>query len=100
MEEKFTKHPILPNSIHERAQSLAIANIIASGIQPLQNLKVMKYAAEDGQKLNLEWARHWIQQGFESLEAIVRSTSGKYCVGDQVSLADITLVPQVTKARQ
>lgn len=32
------------------------------------------------------------------LEAIVKTTKGKYCVGDSVSIADIFLFPQVEGA--
>lgn len=74
--------------------------MIASGIQPLQNLKVLKYTAKEGESLNFNWAHRWVKQGFDSLESIVSSSAGDYCVGNQITLADIVLVPQVTKARQ
>ena len=51
-------------------------------------------------KLNLEWAQHFITQGFSSLEKIVSSTSGKYCVGNEISLADLALVPQVANCKK
>ena len=37
---------------------------------------------------------------FSALEAALKETSGKYCVGDQVSLADCCLVPQIYNARR
>jgi hypothetical protein len=35
--------------------------VIASGIQPLQNLIVLIYVGEEKKK---EWAQHWINRGF------------------------------------
>ncbi|KAL5283944.1 GSTZ1.2 family protein [Megaselia abdita] len=100
LDEAFPQKPFLPTNIYQRAQSRAIADVIASGIQPLQNMKVLKYTAKEGESLNLNFARHWIKEGFESLEEIVSSSSGKFCVGNEVTIADIVLIPQVTKARQ
>ena len=44
------------------------------------------------------WYRHWIADGFEALEAMLRP--GPYSFGDAVTLADICLVPQVYNARR
>ncbi len=46
------------------------------------------------------WARHFIAHGLRALEPLLRTTSGRYCVGDQVSLADCFLVPQLYHARR
>lgn len=43
----------------------------------------------------MEWGRYWIERGFQGLEKMVAKTAGKYCVGDEVTLADMCLVPQV-----
>jgi len=39
-----------------------------------------------------------IVKGFTALEQILARCSGQYCVGDQVTLADCFLVPQVYNA--
>jgi glutathione S-transferase len=43
----------------------------------------------------IEWARSWIAAGLAAVEAVVAGTAGKCCFGDEVTLADICLVPQV-----
>ena len=48
----------------------------------------------------LAWAAHWIARGFEALESLAIQRSGRYCSGDQVSFADVCLVPQVYNARR
>eukprot|EP01098_Paradermamoeba_levis_P004878 TRINITY_DN2078_c0_g1_i5.p1 TRINITY_DN2078_c0_g1~~TRINITY_DN2078_c0_g1_i5.p1 ORF type:complete len:236 (+),score=61.95 TRINITY_DN2078_c0_g1_i5:52-708(+) len=89
--------PILPKDPIQRAQSRSIANLICANIQPIQNLKVLNYV---GPEKKMEWAKHWITQGFIALEKTLKQTAGKYCVGDLVSLADLCLVPQLYNARR
>jgi len=64
---------------------------IASGIQPIQNLTVLQKIGDT----KTEWACHFITIGFEALEKMLEKTSGKYCVGDDITMADACLVPQV-----
>ncbi|XP_045918562.1 maleylacetoacetate isomerase isoform X1 [Micropterus dolomieu] len=85
---------LLPADPKKRAQVRMISDLIASGIQPLQNLYVIqKIGAE-----KVQWAQHFIDRGFQALEPILKQTAGKYCVGDEISMADICLVPQVYNA--
>ncbi|XP_068436370.1 maleylacetoacetate isomerase isoform X1 [Clinocottus analis] len=87
---------LLPADPQKRAQVRMISDVIASGIQPLQNLYVLqKIGAEKAQ-----WAQHFIDRGFQALEPILKLTAGKYCVGDEISMADICLVPQVYNAER
>ncbi|KAK7904703.1 hypothetical protein WMY93_017310 [Mugilogobius chulae] len=88
--------PLLPSDPKKRAQVRMISDLIASGIQPLQNLSVIqKIGAE-----KVQWAQHFISRGFQALEPILRETAGKYCVGNEISMADICLVPQVYNAER
>lgn len=87
---------LLPIDPQKRAQVRMISDLIASGIQPLQNLYVIqKIGAE-----KVQWAQHFINRGFQALEPILKETAGEYCVGDEVSMADICLVPQVYNAER
>ncbi|XP_043999262.1 maleylacetoacetate isomerase isoform X1 [Gambusia affinis] len=87
---------LLPADPKARAQVRMISDLIASGIQPLQNLSVLqKIGAE-----KLLWAQHFINRGFQALEPILKQTAGKYCVGDEISMADICLTPQVYNAER
>uniref|UniRef100_A0A4W5K6V5 Maleylacetoacetate isomerase n=1 Tax=Hucho hucho TaxID=62062 RepID=A0A4W5K6V5_9TELE len=87
---------LLPADPKKRAQVRMISDLIASGIQPMQNLYVLqKIGAE-----KLQWGQHFIQRGFEALEPILKETASKYCVGDEISMADICLVPQVYNAER
>ncbi|CAL8290914.1 maleylacetoacetate isomerase isoform X1 [Gadus morhua] len=87
---------LLPACPKKRAQVRMICDIIASGIQPLQNLYVIQKIGAD----KAQWAQHFIQRGFQALEPILKGTAGTYCVGDEISMADICLVPQVYNAER
>ncbi|KAG1935866.1 maleylacetoacetate isomerase [Pimephales promelas] len=96
IEETRPQPRLLPADPKQRAHVRIICDIIASGIQPLQNLYVIqKIGAE-----KVPWAQHFINRGFEALEPILKQTAGKYCVGDEISMADICLVPQVYNAER
>ncbi|NXJ42051.1 MAAI isomerase, partial [Ciconia maguari] len=87
---------LLPQDLKKRAQVRMIADHIVSGIQPLQNLTVLKQMGEK----KMEWAQTCIASGFRALEQILQHTAGHYCVGDEVSMADLCLVPQVFNAER
>ncbi|KAB7499976.1 Maleylacetoacetate isomerase [Armadillidium nasatum] len=74
-----------------------VSEIIASGIQPIQNLSILK---KIGDERKMKWAHDVIQYGFVALEKILSNCSGKYCVGNEVTMADCCLVPQVYNARR
>lgn len=102
--EQIQPQPSLfPSNPHLRAKTIEVCEVVNSGIQPLQNLKVLqaleaKFHLDNGGKA--EWSAHWIQEGFTSLENILQKYVGTYCFGDEVTAADAFLVPQVYNARR
>ena len=96
---------LLPDDTLTCARVRSLALLIACDIHPLNNLRVLNYLREilgQNQDSVNEWYRHWIAEGFKSLEEQLHllSSQGRYCVGDTVSLADVCLVPQVYNARR
>ncbi|NWU90005.1 MAAI isomerase, partial [Upupa epops] len=87
---------LLPQDPKKRAQVRMIADHVVSGIQPLQNLAVLNQMGEK----KMEWAQKYITSGFQALEQILQQTAGCYCVGDEISMADLCLVPQVFNAER
>ena len=84
-----------------KAKARAIAEIVNSGIQPYQNTNVVKRLVSDlGETKKDEWLQFYLHKGLRAVEAALKETSGKYCVGDQVSIADLALVPQVYSAKR
>ena len=63
----------------------------------MQNSGVLnKYSQIAEQKM--AWAKFWIAKGLSAVEELLSNSSGKYCVGDSLTLADCCLVPQVYNA--
>ncbi|XP_074091749.1 maleylacetoacetate isomerase isoform X3 [Macrotis lagotis] len=96
-ETRPTPIRLLPEDPKKRASVRMISDLIASGIQPLQNLDVLKKVGQENQ---LAWAQTVISSGFAALENILQSTAGKFCVGNEISMADLCLAPQVANAER
>ena len=99
LEETHPEPALLPSTPKDRAAVRRIVNCIACDIQPIQNLKVLnEIGTLVGNQQKVPWAQKWIVEGFTGVENILTKTAGKYCVGDQISFADICLVPQIYNA--
>lgn len=92
LEETRPEKSLMPKDALQRAKVREICSIIVSGIQPLQNIVI-----DDKDSLRAVKA---INRGFGAVEHLLTSSQGKYCVGDEVTLADVCLVPQVLNARK
>ncbi len=106
-------HPspsIYPADPLTRARSVAIAEMIVSSIQPVSSFKFMKtYAEANGgnQQAALSFSTQWIAYKFDRLQELIEmynggggkeSASRKFVIGNQLSIADICLVPQLYTA--
>ena len=90
-------HPLpslIPSSPYQLGKMWEICEIINSGIQPIQNNHILNKIESFGQNKK-EWAQAVITEGLQSVENILKTTAGLYCIGDAVSIADVCLVPQV-----
>lgn len=103
LEENFSDMStptILPQSPIQRAYVRQLAEMINSGIQPIQNLSVLTKISELGADKVL-WARHWIQDGLEKLEQqITNQGFHSFLFGETPTIADFCLVPQLYNARR
>lgn len=103
LEEKYPEHALLPNNLQDRARIRAFCQNIACDIHPLNNLRVLKYLKHELQISEDEktaWYKHWVEIGFKSLEQQLVDSNGKFCFGDQATLADCCLIPQVYNAKR
>ncbi len=96
-EEEFPNPPLLPGNSFERAKIRQLAEVINAGTHPIQNLTVKEYYSQDPEKQK-QWSQHWIQKGFYAYDTLVRETSGRFSVGDTLTLADLCLIPQCYNA--
>jgi maleylacetoacetate isomerase len=103
LEETHPTPPLLPEDPIGRARVRSLALIPTADIHPIQNLRVMAYLREkyeQSEEGTFEWSRHWIETGFDAYEASVAKDprTGAFSHGDQPSMADLCLVPQVFNA--
>ncbi|EYB98272.1 hypothetical protein Y032_0132g1686 [Ancylostoma ceylanicum] len=91
---------ILPKDPIHRAQSRAIALQIVAGIQPVQNLRILKYLNEQTPGSGAKWASHWLTDGLRDLEAMLSRSAGVYAVGDKVTIADLCIPSIVYNAKR
>jgi len=103
LEEKYPQRPLLPVTPAERAMARQLCQIIACDLHPLNNLRILKYLSNE---LNIsdddksKWYHHWLAQGFEAFDKLLSKNdlSGPYCLGGELSMADVCLIPQLYNA--
>ncbi|EOA33861.1 hypothetical protein CARUB_v10021353mg, partial [Capsella rubella] len=90
LDEKYPEPPLLPHDLHKRVLNYQATSIISSGIQPLQNLAVIRYIEE---KTNAEekiaWVNNAIRKGYTALEKLLVNCAGKYATATQIHAAVI-----------
>jgi len=99
LDERWPERPILPKDLQLRARSRALAEIINSGIQPLQNLSTMRAVKQLGGD-EAAWPKPWIAAGLAAYAKLAADRAGKFSVGDAPTIADCCLIPQLASARR
>ena len=106
LEEKHPKPHILPKDPERRAYVRQLSMISVADIHPLNNLKVLAHLSNEfsiSQEQKTAWYHKWIRQGFDAIETLLDRSpfrTGRYCCGDEVTMADMCLIPQVYNARR
>lgn len=105
LDEMYPEPPLLPAAPLDRAYVRGIALSIACDIHPLNNLRVLRYLVRDlgtSEDAKNAWYRHWCENGLAALERRISADgrAGKFCMGDQPTMADCCLVPQLANARR
>lgn len=99
LEERWPEVPILPGDLYLRARARMLAEIVNSGIQPLQNLSTTNQVKAIGGD-PAAWTRGFIAAGLAAFARTAAETAGAFCVGDAPTIADCCLVPQLASARR
>lgn len=97
--ERWPEKSLLPRDLYLRARARGLAEIVNSGIQPLQNLTTLKAVKAFGGD-EAVWPKTFIGSGLANFERAASDVAGKFCVGDEPSLADCCLIPQIHAARR
>jgi maleylacetoacetate isomerase len=100
LDETFPEPALLPKDPLARMHVRQLAMQIACNTQPIQNLGVQRKHSSN-QSEQLAWAKHWITVGLETYEKMLATGKpGKFSYGDQVTIADLCLIPQVYNAHR
>jgi maleylacetoacetate isomerase len=95
LEEAFPdKTPLLPKDPILRAKVKAYCYHIACNIHPMQNLNTLNKVESIGYD-KIKWAYEFVRNNLLVLETEISSSMGKYCFGDEVTMADVFLIPQL-----
>ncbi len=100
LEERHPSPPLLPRDAAARARVRAIAEDVNSSVQPFQNASTMKWLRERHPGDDLAFTTHFLARSMASLEEAVQDGAGRFCHGDELTLADLFVVPQLYGARR
>jgi len=104
LEEKYPEPPILPKDLRARAHARAIAQMVAMDAHPFMVPRVRKYLEQElklDEPTRMTWIRHWVDLASEAVETTLARDprTAKFCVGDQVTVADLCLAAHLTSAK-
>ena len=102
IDQLYRDPPLMPADPADGAHVRALAMAVACDIHPLNNLRVLKYLKGDlgiSEEAKDQWYRHWVAEGLAALEEMAKPRAGAFLFGDQPTIADICLVPQLYNAR-
>ncbi len=100
LERTHPEPALLPADPYLRARAIELAEIVNAGIQPMQNLSLLQRVVQDFGADKLAWGRGYIEKGLAALQTRASDVAGDFLVGDQLTWADLLLVPQLYNARR
>lgn len=100
LEETVPAPSLLPKDPTEKARVRQAVMIITADTQPLQNLRILQklFPTPEQEESKKAYAKERIEAGLHAFSKVI--VPGKYCFGDNVTLADCVLVPQLHNARR
>lgn len=99
LDERHPTPPLLPRDPAGRARTRQLAEVVNAGIQPFRNLKLQN-AIRDAGVDPKPLVKAFNEDGLAALERLAAESAGKFLLGDQLTLADLYLIPQLYGARR
>lgn len=103
LDETHPQPPLLPKDPKARARVRGLAQIIACDSHPLIVPRVREYMEHElklDEAARTKWIHNWIGAALKAIETNLAGNpqTGKFCQGDQLTIADICLVSQAVGA--
>lgn len=99
-DENFAgEHYLFGKDRTNRYKIIELCEIINADTAPLQNIGTLKHYSDEQTK-KVDWAKHFIKRGLAAFEKQAAQCAGQYSVGNQLSAADIFLIPQMYNAKR
>jgi maleylacetoacetate isomerase len=104
LEEKYPQPPVLPADLRARAHVRGLAQMLAMDAHPFIVPRVRKYLEQElhlDEPARMKWLKHWLDLGSRAIENVLARDprTGRFCYGDQPTIADICLVAHLTSAK-
>jgi maleylacetoacetate isomerase len=104
LEETHPEPPLLPRDARGRARVRGLAQIVVSDGHPLIVPRIRVYLEKElglDETARNRWLAHWSLEALQAVESHLakEKSTGLFCHGDRVTLADICLASQVIGAR-
>lgn len=108
LDEAFPETRLLmPDDAAQRAHIRTLVAVLASDMHPLLTHRVSEairhfFPEAMTEDSNTTWNKHWVSEGLRKFEGLLESSesSGSFCDGDEITLADVVLMPEVWFARR
>jgi len=102
LDETRPHPPLLPRDARGRARVRGLAQIVTCDSHPLIVPRVREYLAHEltiEEPARTAWCRHWHSQALAALELhLGAKETGRFCHGQEVTIADICLASQAAGA--
>ena len=100
MEENFNNVPMLFGvDRSQRYKILELCELINADTAPLQTPRAQKrHSSNTDEKLS--FAKSFVEEGLGAFEKLIRKSAGNYCLGHEMSAADLFLIPQLYNAKR
>src|SRR5713101_4720658 len=103
LDETHPDPPLLPKDPRGRARVRGLAQIVACDAHPLLVPRIREYLEHElrlDEPARMAWCRHWHSEALAALEVhLSTEETGRFCHGDQVTIADICLASQAAGAK-
>ena len=105
LEETHPSPALLPSDAVSRARVRALAAVVGCDIHPINNRRILNqlrasFGANEA-AINA-WCGQWISDGFDAYVALLADApaDSRFSWGQQPTLADVYLIPQIESARR